>query len=604
MYITSFKIGIFALNLNTYDMEKYGLGRTFVLSSLLLASACVNTEYDLEKEIETEATLFENVALPVGNINKMTIGEILFTDEATQMIRCIENGDYYLDFTAGSFETKVEIPSFSIDAITLEDQTIHFTVPSYVSGMTGSGTDLVIKYSDLVPGGLSFNMDIDIDTQIPAELVDVSEVYLDATMLCNFTVNTGKAYVAKGYEIAFPDYIYISKTDKSAAYEVVDRNVIRFLADTEIGSSSPLSLSLGFDELRVPEGAIIEEAGVRKLKIYDLIGVKGDMYINTKDFASIPEELLIVMNIGFRNLSVTEARVTLDLTSELPSEEIVLGELPDILKGEEISVDLYNPYMELTVANGSPFNFYVTGDVTAYNAKGSQNVHLGAGGPETVTGEEVYITASSTKTFVFSRRPMGTLPETSTNIEIPAIANLIKDLPDRISIHDMVIYPVAEDVLIKAGSSYAVTADYAVGSPMSFDQDLNLEFNQEIKGMGLAFDDVSVHTAEVKMSVINSIPLELSIEAACMDEMGNILSDTVLYMDNEIPAGSQDTPSETPVRIIMENSAGALNVDGLVLTIKAVSSDSSYHGVCLNKEQGLAIRDIILSLPDGIGVEF
>lgn len=585
-------------------MKKYGLGRTMILSSLLLASACVNSEYDLNKEIETEATLFENVALPVGNINKITIGEIIFTDESTQMIRCASNGDYYLDFTAGSFDTKVDISSFTIDGITMEDQIIHFTIPSSVSGVAGSGTDFVIKYSDLVAGGLSFNMDIDVDAQLPAELVNVSEVYLDATMLCNFNVNSGKAYVSKGFELDFPDYLYISKSDKSSAYEVVDRNVIRFLADTEISAASPVSLTLGFDELHVPATAIVEEAGVRKVKINDNIAVRGDMYINTKDFTEIPEELLIVMNIGFRNLSVTEAKVTMDLTSEIPSEEIAIGELPDILKGDKISVDLYNPYLELSVANGTPFNFYVTGDITAYNAKGSHDVHLGAGGPDTVTGEEIYVDPSSTKSFVFSRRKMSGLASDVTNIETPTIVNLIKDIPDRISIHDMVVYLIADNVLIKAGSSYNVSTEYVVASPLSFDQDLSLEFNQEINGIGLAFDDVEVHTAEIKMNVINSIPLELSIDAVCVDSMGNVLTDTVLYMDSHVPAGSQDTPSETPVRIIMENRAGALNVDGLVLTIKAVSSDSSYHGVCLNKEQGLAIRDIILSLPDGIGVEF
>lgn len=581
-------------------MKKYGSGSALLLSSMILASACVNTQYDLSKEIETEVTIFENIALPIGSISKISIGDILFTDETAEMIRCAENGDYHLDFTGGSFETKVDVPSFSIDGITLEDQIIHFAIPSYISGLIGNVPEFVIKYSDIVSGGLAFNMDIDIDAQIPDGLVDVSEVYLDATMLCNFNVNAGKVFVSKGFELKFPDYLYISKVDNSSAYDVVGRNTLRFIADTEVGVSSPISLSLGFDQLKVPDGAIVVEGGVRKVKLNDEIQVKGDMYINTKDFAELPDEIQIVMNIGFKNLSVTEARVTMELESEIPSEEIIIGDLPDILKGDKISVDLYNPYFELSLTNGTPFDFYVIGDITAYSSAGSQSVHLGAEGPESSTGGEVFVNALSSRDYVFSRRALDGLPETTENIEVPSISNLIKNIPHRMAIHDMAVYPIAKDVMIKAGSSYTVSAEYAVGSPLSFDQDLSLEFDQEINGLGLDFADVGLHSAQISMNMINSIPLDLSIEAVCVDSYGNVLTDTVIYMDHHIPAGSHETPAEIPVKIILENRAGNMNVDGLLLKIKAFASDTSFHGVCLNREQGLAIRDIVLSLPDGI----
>ena len=74
-------------------------------------------------------------------------------------------------------------------------------------------------------------------------------------------------------------------------------------------------------------------------------------------------------------------------------------------------------------------------------------------------------------------------------------------------------------------------------------------------------------------------------------------------VDKVIAAGSQASPATTPVVLRIENTDGTFNVNSLRLTLTATSVNPEYHGVCLNRNQGLEINDIVLRLPDGIGVE-
>ena len=65
----------------------------FSVSVLLAAISCVNEEYDLEKEINTDIQILENISMPVGDVAKITIDKILSYMESALMIET--RGIYY-----------------------------------------------------------------------------------------------------------------------------------------------------------------------------------------------------------------------------------------------------------------------------------------------------------------------------------------------------------------------------------------------------------------------------------------------------------------------------------------------------------------------------
>ena len=410
-------------------MCRYALN---ILPALFLFStSCVNKEYDINKDIVTDATLFEGVALPVGDIKKIGIHDILFGNESEVTgLYVNENGDYQIDFTSGEFSTSLDVPEFSLEGIRLEDQTITFGTNGYAGMDTSMLPAFTIAYSDIVPGGLQFNMDISLDTEVPSEIVSVSDIYLDASLSCNFEVTEGVLYVKKGFELTFPDYITISEGNGASDYEVVDSHIIRFIKDTAVNSSSPLSLDMNFDAISVPSDFFVTKSdGSRWLQVNDVVKVNGDFYIKSQDFSVVPELVKLVIFVEMDKLEVVEANVSMDMNLEIQDEEFDLSDIPEIMKGDNVCIDLYNPMIYMGVGNTSPFSFLINADITAYGGN-EYSVHLGNENAD--ASDAIYVAADSRSEFVVSRRQVQNLAQGQKNIVVPEFGDIIKEIPESI----------------------------------------------------------------------------------------------------------------------------------------------------------------------------
>lgn len=105
-------------------MNKFGLSGVMTLSSLLisliLASSCVNEEYDMSGDnLNLEVTPFqEGVALPLGSTDTLKLKELL-KDVGSDVLKAGENGAYAVSFK-DSFDMSEELSSLS-DMIDIPD---------------------------------------------------------------------------------------------------------------------------------------------------------------------------------------------------------------------------------------------------------------------------------------------------------------------------------------------------------------------------------------------------------------------------------------------------------------------------------------------------
>ena len=141
-----------------------------------------------------------------------------------------------------------------------------------------------------------------------------------------------------------------------------------------------------------------------------------------------------------------------------------------------------------------------------------------------------------------------------------------------------------------------------MSSQLAFGEDLYLSLVQDIKDLNLSLE-ADIRSAKISMDIVNSIPVDFAIEAVCLDAAGNKINSTKVSIDKTIAAGSHTSPTSTPVVLAIENNAAQFNVASLRLSLTATSSNPAFYGVCLNRNQGLEINNIVLTLPDGIGVE-
>ena len=595
--------------LNLSVMKKYyslfKLPLTAVMGVALLFSSCIDQDYDISNGIVADGTLFENAAAPIGNVDKITIDKLLFSENNSDSgISYNSDGDLYIDFAGGDASVAISIEKFEIPGIDLESQNIAFNIPEEIAGLpTGMLGTLfpVVKYSDVVDGGLSFAMDLGIDSDLPEGIDAVAEVDLDAELQCKFSVNQGIMYVSEGFEFIFPDFLEISSAASSDIYEVVASHIVRFKKDAVLSKDSPIALSLDLNRITVAENAVkTDYNGTRKIEMDGSVKVEGDFYIKTADYQTIPENLNIVIDINSNEIAVTEVLASLETEVEIPDEDIIVGELPELFSGKNVCVDLYNPVISLALENGSPFDFALDADITAYNASGIHNIHIGSDGVK--NDNYVDVPAGASKSYHFSRRKMTTVPSGDENIVIPALGDLITEIPDRVSIHDMNVAVENGMAKVKTGTEYKVAMAYSLSSPLAFGEELYLSFTEDIKDLNLKLD-MNIKSAELDMVLVNSVPVDFDITAVCLDAYGNEDPQTRVYIDKTIAAGSHVSPTSTPVVLKIENGREALDVSSLRLTMTATSVNPDFHGVCLNRNQGLEINDIVLRLPDGIGVK-
>ena len=268
--------------------------------ALTIFSSCVNEEYDLDKEIDMEMTLLKNVSLPVGNIEKFTLAEILEieTSENATGIIIDENGDYMLNFSGEKIESQIEIPSMNMaDGGSIESEPIEVVFPTVdFDIIDGVIVEKEIVYSEATGSPLETELMLDFNTTFPKEVVDIKEVTVDSRMIVNIGTSEGRIYIRPGFTIEFPDNIYLSLSDNTVGYKIEDAHKVVF---TE-AVSTDVSLNLHLDKITIPAGMVKESS----LKMNEEVSISGDFYLNTLDFSDIPSDLRVFVNASILMISL------------------------------------------------------------------------------------------------------------------------------------------------------------------------------------------------------------------------------------------------------------------------------------------------------------
>lgn len=557
------------------------------IPTLTIFTSCVNEEYDLDKEIDMEMTLLKNVSLPVGNIEKFTLAEILEieTSENSTGIIIDENGDYMLNFSGEKIESQIEIPSMNMaDGGTIESEPIEVVFPTVDFDIIGGViVEKEIVYSEATGSPLETELMLDFNTTFPEEVVDIKEVTVDSHMTVNIGTSEGRIYIKPGFTIEFPDNIYLSSSDNTVGYKIEDAHKVVF---TE-AVSTDVSLNLHLDKITIPAGMVKDSS----LKMNEEVRVSGDFYLNTLDFSDIPSDLRVFVNASISDLNVKSATVKLGLSTEIPGVEVQISDMPEFLAGDKVNLDLYNPMIGFRVVNNSPLLLNFSADMTAYNGKTDPVMSLGE-------DPEISIDGLSTSEYLISRRAVQTSAQVK-NLVMPEIADFISIIPEKLSVDNIQIDTPEDFITVESGKSYSAEFEYWLDTPLSFGNALSFEYTIDINDLGLDFDG-NVKSAALAFEMVNSIPLNLTLDAVAIDSEGNVINGMTLGLDKQIVSGTHKEPVTTPVSLQLNNSNDRFTLDGLRLTVKAAGPAESQVGTALNSNQGLEIRNLSLSVPDGI----
>lgn len=557
---------------------------------VMSVSSCVNEEYDISEGVDMEMTLLKNATLPIGDVEKITLDKIMLIEDESSIVTVDHAGNYSIDFSGDRISFASEIPTVSIGDYQLESSTVVFGTGPF-AGLNNQIGSTTIAYSEIAGSPFSFDMDIEIDEDLPAEIKDIRKIVFTKDrkqITFDLSIPSGTLYVKKGFSFTFPDDIFLVPIENEQ-YKVTEHQ-IEFKTDIKVSGSKHFGCEFSIDSFVFPENSVNATAGNTELYINNHITVEGDMYISTDDYQTIPEEVRLVINTNIHDFEVEYAEVRLDLEIGISDTEFELGEIPEFLDGDNICIDLYDPQLYLNIYNGTPLSFDLSAGISSFSDDSMlAAIELGS---YTIGAEEE-------SNILISRREWDTVTGDGVYDVLPEIGDILSKIPEIIRIDDVTVACTEDLVQIHPDDTYSIYMDYGVYAPLSFGEDLSLEFTQDIENLNLS-SDTGISSVELELVIVNSIPADFTISSQGVDNDGNIISDMTLTVDKTIAAGSHTSPTETSLTLTLKSASKTLELDGLRLDMKAKAGDAKYHGITLNKNQGLELKDIVLILPDGI----
>ena len=591
----------------------------FVALTLTLPAtfnSCVNEDYDLTKDIDKTICIDGEISAPIGNSETIFVTDLLNLDDESDVLFLDINDNYVLTFMGNRTETSFTIPSFrfSGDIVTngghlglIKRSDI---MEELAPGLSGTGLP--------VPKGLTLKRTFDpsttpleIDEDIPEEVTDVKDIHGNAVAKVTFLANAGKATLS-GLTVDFPDYLIFAGISKGQIDCDFDKesNTLRF-GQVEVGRvMSEVSLDItGIDLTKIPAGqGFIRDR--HKMLLNDNITLTGfEVSLLTDDlgntFGDIPEEVHIDTGIKINSLDIKDVTVKVDPKVAITPQAFNVGKLPDFVNGDGAVLDLYDPQIMLFLGNDSPLTMSLNADLESYKGASRNTVHIGDNGGAT---DKITVKSGMTSRIYLSRT--GEIaPSGYQNVKVSNLSDIVRNVPERISIANIDVKADDEFVTVQTDKSYNFYCSYSIIAPLAFGKDMRIDYCSDYDGWNEIFNsedvDYEINSAVVTFDCVNTIPFGIEMTAAAIDKEDNVIPEITVTIEGNVSSGSVDKPSKTPMTLNLKTSSGddMRRLDGIRMNNRISGADNDHSGVCLNKRQSIKLENMKIKIKGAINTE-
>lgn len=603
------------------------------------ASGCVNEQYDLNKGIDMTIGADVNISVPVGSTEFIEIGDFLKIEESeNNMIFMDETtGDYYLSFAGKEpFSTTIEVPEINLGTVESEPVIVKLDISENADLKDFIGEPIDPDLIDLI-GRAEFEYDIPetaqmpitIDEELPEQVKDIRKINLNTAINFNFSISEGATSLSD-IVIVFPEFMTVESAPTQTGVIVSEGHKVSLNIPLSIGNGqqSPISIiikEIDFEKMPKEMGVVSVDGKNRVIIGTEsdpvTVDVSGKIKVNLKDFSQVPAEVRVIMDISLDQLVVESAEVKIDASETVDDQNIEVGELPEFLTSNTVLLDVYNPVIRLDVNNGSPLAASLDADINAFIGEEStldSPIHIGANGnPGT---EPISISPNTDASIFVSRRgEHDNRQPGDIDIAVPAIADLIKTVPEKLTISNIAINADSDSYLtVSPGESYECSVAYGVSAWMAFGPDLLIEYSTDIKDLNKSLNpggsgdasgeqqeqggldyEIDLRNVEIKFNLHNSIPLNVVLQAVPIDVYGNVMEDVEVKLTGDVKAGSVESPALCPIAVNLKATLESIKTfDGIKLTIMGTSSEETV-GVVLNSKQGIQLTDVCAKVSAG-----
>ena len=575
----------------------------FLLSFPLWTVSCVDNKYDLDKDIDMTINVGgEYLTIPAGStdttflsrIIEVEEGDILQPDATTRVYHLTKKDDINVEPTTVK-EVTVGATTTDLESIEIVNNTgVSFSEPEVSADITTSG-DFEATANDIDEalkelGSLRAKTPVDLNLTIDFNISGG-----------NLTFNQVKANKLK---LVFPDYIVFKEDEGIQDNELILNEEVLSVN----GSSYTRTLKVEGYKFSDAAGSGMKLNAEGSLTIEGNISMEGDVVTSgisgTGALALVPKAVLEEMTVN----SVTGV---IQPKIEAETTKIELNDLPDFLKDEDTRLDITNPVILLKADN--PLETDVEIDAVLTPKKNNVNIEGHEVKIGTGYGQNKVALIPGTNIIALSRTGKCSIEGVTENIKVEDINNLLETIPDDIDVNLQPIVRNENYYNAELGKEYDLPASYEVDVPLSFEQGLNIVYNDSVQDLNKDLNDldkVSLKNAKIMLSVDNAIPLKLQLKAENVqikDVYGNELTAVKKTMEEDKQYVTESTDGEKPatselvLSLTSDDTAFLSKIDRICFKITAVPGSAT--GVPLKDTQWLKVTSVKLSVPGGVNVD-
>ena len=567
----------------------------FLLSFPLWTVSCVDNKYDLDKDIDMTVNVGgEHLTIPAGSSDTAYLSKIIEVEEGDILQPDATTRVYHL--------TKKD--DIDVKPTTVKEVTISSANTDLTKELVGTGSS----------ASASITTDLEEENNLTAKASDIDEALIELGALGTETpasltlvfefLNTGNltfgSVTAKNLEIQLPNFLMFKEGEVEEGNKLI-------LNDEELKNAQKVLHVIGYEfGEKAGEGEKPDEN--RTITIDGKVTMKGQVVTSGIGGSG---SLTMTMHVTLGEMTANSVTGVIQPNIKAETTDIELNDLPDFLKDEETRLDITNPVILLIAEN--PLATPVQIDAVLTPMKNNTQIE----GKEVKIGEgydkkPIELAPNKKNLIALSRTGESSIEE-ATNVKVEDINNLLETIPDDIEVDLKPVVRYEEYYTAELGKPYEMKSSYEVDVPLSFEQGLNIVYNDSIQDLNKDLNDldkVGLKNVKVILSVDNAIPLKLQLKAENVqikDVYGNELSAVkkTIEEDKQYVAESADgekpATSELVLNLTSDDTAFLSKIDRICFKITAVTGTTT--GVPLKDTQWLKITSIKLSVPGGVNVD-
>lgn len=566
-----------------------------LLSFPLWTVSCVDNKYDLDKDIDMTINVGgEHLTIPAGSSDTAYLSKIIE----------VEEGDILQPDAATRVYHLTKRDDIDVDPTTVKEVTI-----------SSANTDLKQELVGSDDGGSgSKTTELDVKNNLRAEASDIDEALIELGALGAKTptsltlafefLNTGNltfgSVTAKNLEIQLPDFLMFEKGEVEEGNKLI-------LNNEELKNAQKVLHVIGYQfGGKAGEGEIPDKN--RTITINGLVTMQGQVVTSGINGSG---SLTMTLDVTLEEMTANSVTGVIQPEIKAETTNIELNDLPDFLKDEETRMDITNPVILLRAENQLEIPVEVDAVLTPMKGNAQidgKEVKVGSG-----YGKTPVVLASGKNVIALSRTGECTIEGVTSNVKVEDINDLLETIPDDIEVD---LQPVVRNegyYTAELGRAYEMPSSYEVDVPLSFEQNLNIVYNDSVQDLNKDLNDldkVILKKANVLLTVDNAIPLKLQLKpenVLIKDVYGNELTAVKKTIEEDKQYVTESTDGEKPVtselvlNLTSEDTAFLSKIDRICFKLTAVPGSAT--GVPLKDTQWLKVTSIKLSVPGGVNVD-